>query len=160
MTRLRQANGRRPGNQKHCGTLPAILFSALWLLHSGGVMAQPGAAGGSIKGQVMVADSSGSSYVPGALIVLTGPANLNTQSDANGQYSFSSVPTGTYTVQATAPGLATQQSVTVDPGVVLTLSLQLQVAATTTNVTVTASSANSDIATAAQTVTFVVVAAT
>jgi hypothetical protein len=115
-------------------------------------MAQPGAAGGSIKGQVMVADSSGSSYVPGALIVLTGPANLNTQSDANGQYSFSSVPTGTYTVQATAPGLATQQSVTVDPGVVLTLSLQLQVAATTTNVTVTASSANSDIATAAQTV--------
>src|SRR3974390_1327215 len=108
MTKLTQANGRRPGYQKCRGTLLAILFSALWLLHSGGVMAQTGTNPGSIKGQVLVVDSNGNSYVPGAAVILNGSASLVTESDAAGHYNFPSVPPGTYTIQANAPGLETQ----------------------------------------------------
>ena len=152
MTNLKQASGRCPGNQKGRGTLLAILFSALWLLHSGGVVAQNSTNPGSIKGQVLVVDSSGNSYVPGASVILNGAASLQTESDATGQYSFSSVLPGTYTIQATAPGLETQQLVTINPGETIAVSLKLQVARTTTDVTVTASSANPDISTATQTV--------
>src|SRR5215469_5369633 len=47
MTELTHTKGRRPGKQTCRGTLLAILFSALWLLHSGGVMAQAGTDPGS-----------------------------------------------------------------------------------------------------------------
>jgi len=152
MTELRQASGRCPGSQKCRGTLLAILFSASWLLHSGGVMAHASPNPGSIKGQVLVMDATGSSYVPGAEILLIGPVNLETESDTSGQYAFPTVLPGTYTIQASAPGLETQQSVTVNPDETIDVSLQLQVAKTTTDVTVTASSANADISTTTQTV--------
>ena len=152
MTILRQANGRRPGNQKCRGTLLAILFSALWLLHSGGVTAQTSTNSGSIKGQVTVMDGTGTSNVPGAQIVLNGPVNLQTQSDATGQYTFASVVPGTYTIEATAPGLEAQQPITMNPGETIEISLQLQIAKTTTDVTVTASSSNAEIGTTTQTV--------
>jgi hypothetical protein len=150
MTKLRQANGRCPGYQKRPGTLLAILFSALWLLYSGGVMAQTNS--GSINGQVMVVDGTGSSYVPGAEVVLSGPVSLKTESDAAGNYSFASVVPGTYTIQATAPGLEAQQLITVNPGEAVELSLQLQLSKTTTDVTVTANSADAEISTTTQTV--------
>jgi Carboxypeptidase regulatory-like domain/TonB dependent receptor len=150
MTKLRQANGRRPGTQKGRGTLLAILFSALWLLHSGGVVAQTSTNPGTIKGQVLVRDSSGNSVVPGASVILNGPASLQTESDAAGQYKFPSVLSGTYTIQATAPGLETQQLITINPGQTIDVSLELQVAKTTTDVTVTASSANADLSTTTQ----------
>ena len=105
MTQRRETNGRCPGTQNCRGTLLAILFSALWFLHSGGVVAQTSANTGSIKGQVVVVDATGSSYLPGAQVLLNGPVNLQTESDANGQYNFPSVIPGTYTIQATAPAL-------------------------------------------------------
>ncbi len=152
MTELRHTMGKRPGAPKRRGTLPAILFGALWLVHSGGVTAQAATNPGSIKGKVMVMDSTGSSYVPGAEIVLNGPANLHTESDETGQYAFSSIVPGTYTIQATAPGLEAQQLITVNPGEALEISLQLQLSKTTTDVTVTGNSASADITTATQTV--------
>jgi hypothetical protein len=152
MTEHTQTKGRRPGAQTRRGTLLAILFGALWLLHSGGVMAQTGTNPGSIKGLVLVVDSSGNSYVPGASVILNGPESLQTQSDAAGQYNFPSVVPGTYTIQATAPGLETQQLITINAGEMIDVSLELQVAKTTTDVTVTASSANADISTTTQTV--------
>jgi hypothetical protein len=126
MTKHRQANGRRPGTSKGRGTLLAILFSALWLLHSGGVMAETGANPGRIKGQVLVADSNENSYLPGASVILNGPATLQTESDAGGQYSFPSVLPGTYTIQATAPGLETRQLITINSGETIDISLHLQ----------------------------------
>ncbi len=152
MTELRHTKGKCPGTQKGHGTLLAILFGALWLLHSGGVMAQTSTNPGSIKGRVMVVDATGSSYVPGAEILLNGPVQLQTESDEIGQYSFTSVVPGTYTIQATAPGLETQQSITVSPGEAVEISLQLQLSKTTTDVTVTGNSANADITTTTQTV--------
>jgi len=152
MTELRQAKGRCPGTQNCRGTLLAILFSALLLLHSGGVVAQSTGITGAIKGQVLVADSKGDSVVPGAQILLNGPVNLQTESDANGQYNFPSVIPGTYTIQAAAPGLEVQQSVSINPGETIAVSLQLQLVKTTTDVTVTGNSADADIATTNQTV--------
>lgn len=152
MTVLIQKNGRRPGIKKCRGTLLTILFSTLCLLHSGGVMGQTGSAPGTIKGQVVIVDSSGESYVPGAQVVLSGPVNLQMESDTTGQYMFSSVVPGNYTIQAAAPGLVTQQLVTVNPGETVELSLQLQLAKTSTDVTVTANSDSSEISTTNQTV--------
>jgi hypothetical protein len=152
MTELRHTKGKCPCAPKRRGTLLAILFGALWLLHSGGVMAQTSANPGSIKGRVLVVDATGNSYVPGAEILLNGPVNLQTESDETGQYSFASVVSGTYTIQATAPGLETQQSITVSPGEAVEISLQLQLSTTTTDVTVTGNSANADITTTTQTV--------
>jgi Carboxypeptidase regulatory-like domain len=152
MTELRHTKGRCSGAQKRRGTLPPILFGALWLLNSGGVMAQTGTNPGSIKGQVMVMDATGSSYVPGAEILLNGPVNLQSESDKTGQYAFPSVVPGTYTIQATAPGLEVQQLITVNPGEAIETSLQLQLSKTTTDVTVTGNSSNADITTTTQTV--------
>ncbi|MGC2613886.1 MAG: NTP transferase domain-containing protein [Terracidiphilus sp.] len=75
MTELRQANGRCPGTQNCRGTLLAILFSALWLSHPGGVGAQTSANTGSIKGQVVVVDATGSSYLPGAQLLCGSSGN-------------------------------------------------------------------------------------
>ena len=104
---------------------------------------QGASAGGRFKGD---------SVVPGAQLLLNGPVNLQTESDANGQYNFPSVIPGTYTIQATAPGLEAQQSVSINPGETIEVSLQLQLAKTTTDVTVTANSTDAGITTTNQTV--------
>jgi len=152
MTELRQANGRCPGTRRWRGTLLAILFSVLRFLHPDGATAQTSTNPGSIKGQVLIVDATGNSYVSGAEIVLIGPVELHTESDASGQYTFPSVVPGTYTINATAPGLAAQQSITVHPGETVGVTLQLQLGKVTTDVSVTANSAESDISTATQTV--------
>lgn len=152
MTEHTQAKGRCPGAHNRRGTLLSILFGAFWLLHSGGVLAQTSSNPGSIKGLVLVVDSSGDSYVPGALVTLNGPVNLQAESDATGQYSFPSVLPGTYTIQATAPGLEAQQLVIVNTGEAIEVSLRLQIANTTTNVAVTASAGDTDLTTTTQTV--------
>ena len=152
MTELRKANGKCPGAQNRRGTLLAILFSASWLLQPGGVAAQTIANTGSIKGQVIVVDANGSSYIPGAQLLLSGPVNLQTESDADGQYNFPSVIPGIYTIRATAPGLEVQQSVSINPGAAIEVSLHLQLAKTTTNVTVTGNSVDPDITTTNQAV--------
>jgi hypothetical protein len=113
-------------------------------------MAQSSLDPGTIKGQVVVMDAAGSSYVAGALIVLNGPVNLETESDSTGQYTFSSVVPGTYTIQATAPGLETQQLITVNRGETIEVSLQLRLSQTTTDVTVTANAADAGTATSTQ----------
>jgi hypothetical protein len=115
-------------------------------------LAQTSSNPGSIKGLVLVVDSSGDSYVPGALVTLNGPVNLQAESDATGQYSFPSVLPGTYTIQATAPGLEAQQLVIVNTGEAIEVSLRLQIANTTTNVAVTASAGDTELTTTTQTV--------
>ncbi len=130
----------------------AMIFTVISLMHTAAVAAQSGSMPGTIKGQVLVADSTGSAYVPGTLLVLNGPENLKAESDANGQFNFSSVPPGNYTIEANAPGLEGQLSVTLDPGQVAEVSVKLELAATTSSVTVSANAPDADITTATQTV--------
>jgi len=128
----------------------AIVFSAICLLHDDSVAAQTGSRAGSVKGQVVVVDSTGSSYVPGSVISLDGPEHLSTEADSNGKFSFQSVDPGIYIIKATAPGLDSLQSISVASGDVAELSLTLHIANTTTDVKVSANS--SDVATINQTI--------
>jgi hypothetical protein len=113
------------------------------LFHAIRADAQTSDKAGVIKGQVVVVDSTGSSDVPGALITIDGPEHFTAKADSMGKYSFPSVEPGTYTIEATAPGLDSQQSVNVTSGDVAEVTLTLQIAKTTTDVTVTANSATS-----------------
>jgi len=133
-------------------TLLGLIFTIIALTQTAGVAAQGASKPGTIKGQVLVADSTGSSYVPGTLLVLNGPENLKAESDANGQFNFPSIAPGNYTIEANAPGLEGQLSVTVDPGQVAEVSVKLDLTAITSSVTVSANAPNADITTATQTV--------
>jgi hypothetical protein len=94
------------------------------------------AQSGTLRGQVT--DESGA-VVPGVRITLTGPGGLSkrTASGNDGSYSFSSLPVGTYNVQASAPGLSLKQPTEVSvAGGTQTLNLLLYVTAEKQQVTV------------------------
>ena len=150
------ASGAQNGSERNRRVVTAIalmmLFTGLFLTHPETTMAEAGAKPGTIKGQVLVADSTGSAYVPGTQIVLSGPENLKAESDANGSFMFPSLAPGSYMIQANAPGLEGQLSVNVDSGQVAEVSLKMELAATTSSVTVTADAPTGDISTASQTV--------
>jgi hypothetical protein len=146
--RSRSNSSRPPWPVASC---MAMLVAVSCTIGPSGAAAQTKSPG-SIKGQVSLVDSTGNAYVPGVHVALTGPENLKTESDANGQYGFPSVTPGTYIVQATFPGLDAEKSVNVSAGETAEVSLTLQVVAATTSVTVTASSAPADISIATQTI--------
>jgi Carboxypeptidase regulatory-like domain len=86
----------------------------------------------------VVTDESGA-LVPSAKVLLTGPGSQtrSATSDGSGTYSFTGLPPGSYTVQASAPQLAQTQpgKIALKSGV-QTLNLQLTVAAIEERVTV------------------------
>ena len=132
-------------------SLIAILGAGI-LLHPAWLTAQSNIRSGAIKGQVLVVDSAGTSYVPGTTLVLNGPQTLQAESDANGTFSFPSVVPGTYVIQANAPGLQGEMSVSVDAGQAREVSLKLQLAKATTSVVVAATSSTADLTSSTQTV--------
>ncbi len=94
----------------------------------------------SLRGQVT--DESGA-VVPGARIAISGAGGFSrvTTSRGDGSYSFTGLPSGTYTVQASAPDLKVREAVTVSLyGGTQTLSLLLNVTAEKQEVTVRDSS--------------------
>jgi hypothetical protein len=90
----------------------------------------------TLRGQVI--DESGA-VVPGAKVLLTGPAKLvkTTTSGSDGSYSFADLPLGSYTVHASAPSLALRQAAKVDlRSSTQTLNLLLHVSTEKQEVTV------------------------
>ena len=152
MTQVQTQNGSGWRARAFSTAFLSVIFSVILLMHTDAVVAQGGSKPGTIKGQVLVADSTGSAYVPGTTLVLNGPETFKAESDTNGAFSFPSVAPGTYVIQANAPGLEGQLSVTVDPGQVAEVSVKLELAATTSSVTVSANAPDADITTATQTV--------
>ena len=152
MTQVQTQNGSGWRARAFSTAFLSVIFSVILLMHTDAVVAQSGSKPGTIKGQVLVADSTGSAYVPGTTLVLNGPETFKAESDTNGAFSFPSVAPGTYVIQANAPGLEGQLSVTVDPGQVAEVSVKLELAATTSSVTVSANAPDADITTATQTV--------
>ncbi len=92
---------------------------------------------GAVKGQVT--DSSGA-VVPGAVITVAGGgAQKRVSTDALGNYAFTGLAPGTYTVRAVAPGFAAADRVVeVAPARAVTADIGLQVALETQQVTVQA----------------------
>jgi hypothetical protein len=132
-------------------SLVAILGAGA-LVHPIPLAAQGNTRSGALKGQVLLIDSTGTSYVPGTMLVLNGPENLQAESDANGAFSFPSVAPGTYVIQANAPGLQGEMSVSVVAGQAAEVSLKLELARATTSVIVAATSSTADLTASTQTV--------
>ena len=99
-------------------------------------MAVPAFAQTTLRGRVT--DESGA-VVPGAQVALTGPGSLSrtTVSGADGSYAFGDLPAGSYTVQASAPGLVLRQPAKISTQAAYqTLNLLLSVAMEKQEVTV------------------------
>ena len=108
------------------------LVSCLFFVLSFSLSAQTA----TLRGQVT--DESGA-VVPGAKIVLAGPARLakTTAAATDGSYSFGDLPPGAYMMQASAPSLVLRQpaKISLKAGV-QTLNLLLNIAAEKQEVTV------------------------
>lgn len=89
--------------------------------------------------EVFVVDSEGHSVVPGAKVLLSGPAERETETDAQGKCVVPDLPAGTYAVAAQFPGLEAAQFVTVKPGQVTQVPIQLKPSTVKSSVQVTAS---------------------
>ncbi len=93
---------------------------------------------GRLEGTVFVMDSQGRSYVPGAKVVVSGPAARETESDLEGKFTFADVSAGTYAIDVQFPGLQAAQFVTVQAGAVTQVALELKPEAVKSSVTVSA----------------------
>ena len=103
---------------------------------------QSPAKAGTVEGAVFVVDSGETSYLPGAKLVLKGSTTMETEADADGKFRFSGVNAGTYTIEASFPGMHAEQAVIVAPGAAVTVAMELKLAAVTTSVTVSGSRSN------------------
>jgi len=113
-----------------------IVFSTLVLLVRCFPESEP-AAPGSIRGAVVAKTQNGEPAVlPDARIVLHGPINKETQSDAQGAFAIDGLPPGMYDVEASAPGLNAKLSVEVKPGAASIMPIELGMAAVADSVTV------------------------
>jgi len=148
---VRRQNRKGQSGQDSITTFLTMLLTGIYIFRPEATAAQATTLPGSITGKVLVIDSTGSSYVPGPLVVLNGPESLKTESNANGEFRFPSVAPGAYISEASAPRPGGQLSFIRDPGHVTEVTLNLGLTQTASSVTVTPSSANADIDTTGQT---------
>ena len=101
---------------------------------------QANANTGAVTGSVIIVDSSGPSYVPGASVRLSGKSDFAAQTDEEGKFNFPTVLPGSYSITAEFPSLeAKSASVTVEPGRTIEVVLQLSPAEVKSSVNVSAS---------------------
>lgn len=112
-----------------------VLGCLLWACRTA---AQTAATVGPLECTAFVVDSEGRSVVPGAKVVLSGPAELEAETDAEGKCLFARVPAGTYAIEVHFPGLEAAEFVTVNGDAATQGSLELKPSAVKSLVTVTA----------------------
>jgi len=118
----------------------AALIAVSILFVVGSCLSQDMAKKSPVRGTVFTRDPDGRrSVVPGARIVLLDAITRETQSDAQGAYSFGSVPAGRYVIEASAPGLKATTTIEVTTGIESVIPIELDIAAVTSAVTVTSS---------------------
>ena len=105
-----------------------------------------------VDAMVFVVDSEGRSYVAGAKVVLTGPATVEAETDAEGKCTFANVKPGTYSVQAQFDGLEGSDSLVVKSDTFTQFSLEMKPVAVQSSVTVTATEPEAKPATTDQTI--------
>ena len=123
---------------------PALLFLfifpllTVWSFAPVSRGAQPDRSPAKVTGTVFVEDPTGArAAVAGADVTFSGPAIIKTKTDEGGNFSVAAVPSGTYQVEAVAPGLAVRQTVRVE-ATEIRLLLQLKPAEVTSSVVVKA----------------------
>ena len=132
-------NLRKPGAQRRLRFRGRQIFPVLlmwWLIGPGLVAAQSSTATGTVGGAVYVVDSEGTSYVPGAKVILQGATTSQTETDEKGHYSFQAVEGGAYTITASFPSLEAAQGVTIPADAAMTVDLELKPVAVQTSITV------------------------
>src|SRR6201998_1422542 len=96
-------------------------------------------ATGAVQGLVFITDADGGrSVLPATKITLDGPAHIEVQSDNEGKFAFSTVPAGSYTLTANAPGMGATQRVVVTAGAVSQVQLEMKLEAVRESTTVVA----------------------
>ena len=138
---------------RYCASYLSLCLVILWLLSPGYAGAQSTANTGTVEGAVFVLDSGGTSYVPGAKVVLQSSENLETETDADGHYIFHDVAPGTHTIAASFPGLQAMQEITVQSGADSKADLELKPVAVTTSVTVSDTATDEKVPTITETIT-------
>ena len=99
-------------------------------------------------------DSGGASYVPGAKVTLQGPErSLQTETDADGRYTFRDIKAGTYSIDVSFPGLQAAQEITVQSSADANVDLELKPVAVTTSVTVADTASDEKVPTVTETIT-------
>lgn len=105
-----------------------------------------GQTGGSVRGIVFAAGPRAAhSVVPATKVTLDGPIHLEAESDGDGKFAFNTVPSGSYTITAQAPGMITQQGVTITAGAVSEIALEMKIQTVAESTTVTATADSFDI---------------
>ena len=119
-----------------------IIAVLLGLVSANGLSQNSEKTSGAIQGVVFTIDPDGArSVVPGTQISLNGSAHLEVESDGEGQFAFTSVAAGDYTLRAEAPSLAATQTVAVTAGNVSEVLLEMRLVMVADSTTV---SANTD----------------
>jgi len=100
---------------------------------------------GSIQGLVFTTEQDQArSVVPGTKLSLDGALHLEAESDSEGNFVFSAVQPGSYTITAQASGLTATQNIEVQAGSVSHLELEMKVEVVAESTTVTASADSVD----------------
>ena len=120
---------------------PAATIALAFVLLTAGAPAQSSPqTTGSIQGVVFTTEQDHArSVVPGTKLSVDGSLHLEAESDSEGAFVFSTVPAGSYTITAQAPGLTASQNIEVRAGFASRLELEMKVQAMTESTTVTAS---------------------
>jgi TonB dependent receptor len=94
---------------------------------------------GSVQGVVFTRDADGGrAVVPTAKVSLSGPVACETATGANGEFVFSALPAGSYTLEAHVPGLIAMQTVELGSGNAADVPLEMKVEAVSESTSVTA----------------------
>ena len=124
-TSIRHRKGKGPSTTRRALFLLLFLLLAICLFALASWGKQPNTGGAKVEGTVFVQDVAGNqSFVAGASVKFSGPATFETESDENGRYVIAIVPSGTYSVEATFPGLKAVREVHVE-GSEVNVSLEL-----------------------------------
>ena len=115
-----------------------LLLLALQSFTAGAAAVDEGGKMGRLEGTVSTGDAATRSYVAGAKVQVSGPVTLQAETNSEGWFTLGDLPSGTYMVTASAPGLEDQQAVAVETGQVSEVSLELRPAVVTESVNVTA----------------------
>lgn len=140
------------GKIKPNGIFLLAALIAMWVLSPFFAHGQSAVKPGTVDGTVLVVDSGGPSLLPGAKVVLKGPSTLETETDADGKYSFSEVAPGEYTIEANFPGMRAEQTVAVTSGADLKVPLEMKLVTVTTSVTVTGNQNEAEVSTSSATI--------
>jgi outer membrane receptor protein involved in Fe transport len=118
----------------------ASIALALGLISACAFAQGAGLPTGAVQGLVFIADADGGrSVVPATKVMLDGPAHIESQTDNEGKFAFSTVPAGFYTITANAAAMAATQDVVVTARTVSQVQLEMKLEAVTESTTVTAS---------------------